>query len=151
MIFLPASSKEVDDSDDKLLFAEIFSSFSNFDQVAINQVPESESVKVKVWKVAINQVPESETLLKPINGIVGKWKCRSENEKVSAQPSRWNPLIFAAQSQLETSLNCNDLEFLPWLGLIEAFLVLFNHSFKELADLAEHLKPGEEHEKDEDE
>ena len=29
--------------------------------------------------------------------------------------------------------------------------MLFDHSFKELADLAEHLKPGEEHEKDEDE
>ena len=46
MISVPAGSKEIDDSDDKLLFAEIFSSFPNFDQVAINQVPES----VKVWK-----------------------------------------------------------------------------------------------------
>ena len=48
MISSPAGSKEVNDGNDKLLFAEIFSSFSNFDQVAINQVPESESVKVKV-------------------------------------------------------------------------------------------------------
>ena len=36
MIFLPASSKEVYDSDDKLLFAEILSSFSNLYQVAVN-------------------------------------------------------------------------------------------------------------------
>ena len=40
MMCSPPSSKEVDDSDDKLLFAEILSSFPNFDQVAINQVPE---------------------------------------------------------------------------------------------------------------
>ena len=38
-IFLPAGSKEVDDSNDQLLFAEILSSLSNLDQVAVNQVP----------------------------------------------------------------------------------------------------------------
>ena len=37
---IPSGSKEVDDSDDKLLFAEILPSFSNFYQVAVNQVPE---------------------------------------------------------------------------------------------------------------
>ena len=36
---LPAGSKEINDSDDKLLFAEILSPFSNFYQVAVDQVP----------------------------------------------------------------------------------------------------------------
>ena len=39
MISLPAGSKEINDGDDKLLFAEIFSSFPNFYQVTIHQVP----------------------------------------------------------------------------------------------------------------
>ena len=41
---LPAGSKEINDSDDKLLFAEILSSFSNFYQVAVDQVPATEYV-----------------------------------------------------------------------------------------------------------
>ena len=40
-------------------------------------------------------------------------------------------------------------EFLPGFRLVKAFRVFFDHSFKELAHLAEHLKPrdnNEEHE-----
>ena len=35
----PAGRKEVDDGDDKLLFAKVFSSFSHFYQISVNQVP----------------------------------------------------------------------------------------------------------------
>ena len=36
----PAGCKEVDDGDDKLLFAEVSSSFSHFYQISVNQVPD---------------------------------------------------------------------------------------------------------------
>ena len=42
--------------------------------------------------------------------------------------------------------NVNDVGFLPGVGLIKAFLVFFNDSFKQLADLSEHLKPGKNNE-----
>ena len=32
---------------------------------------------------------------------------------------------------------------MPGIRLIKALLVFFNHSFKQLADLTEHLKPGQ--------
>ena len=39
-------------------------------------------------------------------------------------------------------------KFLPGVGLVKALLMLFDDSFKKLADLAEHLKPCDNNEED---